>query len=311
MHHPRTQDLQPGIALADLQLAAFPGTADVHLGRGFGEGEMRRAEAQLDRWHLEEGPAELLQRPFQMRHADVAVDGHALDLVEHRRVRLIHVHAIDAARRDHADRGAVILHGADLHRRRVGAQHVRRTVVARRAVHEEGVVLLPCGMFGGDVQGVEIVPVAFDLRPFGDGKAHVGKDRGDLVGDLADRVDRPLTARAARKGHVQPFVAQTRVQRRILKRQLARAQGGVDLVADLVQRLAGGLALLRGHAAQLAHHQAQLAFLAKRGQAHVLNGLRVGGGRNAVQPLLAQGGQIVHRGAFPGCARVSMAGRAG
>ncbi len=144
------------------------------------------------------GREELFQHPFQVRHREVAVDRQPLDLVEHRRMGLVHVHPVDPARGDHPDRRALRLHGADLHRRGMGAQHMRRAVVAGRAGHEEGVVLLPGGMFGGDVQGVEIVPVAFDLRPFGDAEPHVGEDRGDLLGDLADRVDACPAAAAGR-----------------------------------------------------------------------------------------------------------------
>jgi hypothetical protein len=130
VHHAGAEDLQPVVALADLERAAFPGTLDVDLGRGFGEGEVRGAEAQSDLVDLEIGAAEFFQHPLQVGHRDVAVDGQPLDLVEHRRVGLVVVGAVDPARRDHADRGALGLHRADLHRRGVGAQHVRRAVVA-------------------------------------------------------------------------------------------------------------------------------------------------------------------------------------
>ena len=53
---------------------------------------------------------------------------------------------------------------------------------------------LPRRMLGRDVERLEIVPVVLDVRPFGDGEAHVGEDRDDLVGDLAHRMDAPLGA---------------------------------------------------------------------------------------------------------------------
>ena len=53
----------------------------------------------------------------------------------------------------------------------------------------ERVVLLPRRMVGRNVEAFEIIVVGFDVRPFGDGKAHVGKDLGDLVENLADRVN--------------------------------------------------------------------------------------------------------------------------
>ena len=49
--------------------------------------------------HLEEGFAELLQDPFEVTEMARLVDDQALDLMKHRRVRLVAVAAIGAARR--------------------------------------------------------------------------------------------------------------------------------------------------------------------------------------------------------------------
>ena len=57
------------------------------------------------------------------------------------------------------------------------------------AVEEERVVHFARGMAGREVQLGEIVVVALDVRPFGDGKAHVGKNGGQFVHHLADRMD--------------------------------------------------------------------------------------------------------------------------
>jgi hypothetical protein len=70
------------------------------------------------------------------------------------------------------------------------AQHHARAVGLRLEI--EGVVLLAGRMLGRDVQLGEVVVVSLDVRTFGDGEAHIGKDRGDLVPDLADWVDAPL-----------------------------------------------------------------------------------------------------------------------
>ena len=51
-----------------------------------------------------------------MAHVDVPVDGQALDLVEHRRVGLIGIAAVRAARGDDAVRRLRGLHVADLNR---------------------------------------------------------------------------------------------------------------------------------------------------------------------------------------------------
>jgi hypothetical protein len=53
----------------------------------------------------------------------------------------------------------------------------------------------------GKVQRGEIVVVGLDIRTFGDGEAHVGEDRGDLVDDLGDRVDAAALGR--RRAHWQ------------------------------------------------------------------------------------------------------------
>jgi hypothetical protein len=69
----------------------------------------------------------------------------------------------------------------------VGAQKLALAILVGR--EEEGVVHLARRMADGEVERGEIVVVGLDIRPFGDGKAHVAEDRGDLVDDLADRVD--------------------------------------------------------------------------------------------------------------------------
>ena len=71
---------------------------------------------------LEERAAELLQHPLQVAHVDRLVDHQPLDLMEHRRVGLVGIAAVGAAGDDDADRRLLRLHGADLHRRGVGAQ---------------------------------------------------------------------------------------------------------------------------------------------------------------------------------------------
>ena len=65
---------------------------------GLDEREVRRAEAHVEVVALEEGAAELRERALQVGEADALVDQQALDLVEHRRVRLVVVPAIHAAR---------------------------------------------------------------------------------------------------------------------------------------------------------------------------------------------------------------------
>jgi hypothetical protein len=64
---------------------------DVDLERGLGEREERRAEAHLHVVDLEERLAELAQDPLHVAEVRALVDHEALDLMEHRRVRLVAV----------------------------------------------------------------------------------------------------------------------------------------------------------------------------------------------------------------------------
>ena len=107
------------------------------------------------------------------------VDQQALDLVEHRRVGDVAVAPVGAAGRDDPERRLAGQHGADLHRARVGAQQQRPAVLLGLEV--EGVEHLPGRMLRRDVERLEIVPVVLDVRTFGDGEAHVGEDRDDLL----------------------------------------------------------------------------------------------------------------------------------
>ena len=216
--------------------------------------------------------------------------------MEHRGVGLVHIHAVNAAGGDDADRGALFGHRADLHRRGVGAQNMGRAIVALGAVHEEGVMFLPRGVFGRNVQGVEIIPVALDLRAGRDGKAHVGEDRGKFIHHLTDGVNGAGGARAAGKGDVKPFALEPGIKRGIGETGFAGAQGGVNLILQQVERGTRGLAFLGGHAAQFAHFQADLALFAKGGKTDLFQRGFVRGIGDGGDVLAAQGGEIGHSG---------------
>ena len=61
----------------------------------------------------------------------------------------------------------------------MGAQDFGRVAVLR--MEEDGVVGFARRMAFGEVQRGEIVPVILDVRPFGDGKAHVAENGGDFL----------------------------------------------------------------------------------------------------------------------------------
>ena len=206
------------------------------------------------------------------------VDDQRLDLVEHRRVRLIAVAAIDAARRDDADRRLLRQHGADLHRAGVGAQHEREPSGLRLEI--ERIVLLARGMLLGDVQLGEIVVVGLDVRAFGDGEAQIGEDRGDLVPDLAERMNAALGLGAGvhRQGDVGALGFEPLGERSVLKRRLAlrRARRSTRSFSALTAwpKLAP---LLRRQLAERFQQSGNAAVLAQRTDAQVFELSQIGG----------------------------------
>src|SRR6185312_10276359 len=115
MHHAAAEHLQPA-ALAILGLPA-----DVDLGRRLGKGEIAGAETHLE-IAFEERADELGQGALEVGETGSLVNQQAFDLMEHRRVSLVRIAAVDLARRDDADRRLATGHRADLHRRGMRAQ---------------------------------------------------------------------------------------------------------------------------------------------------------------------------------------------
>ena len=135
--------------------------------------------------------------PFKSAKRDALVDAQPLDLVEHRRVRGVVVAAIDRARRDDAHRRLLRQHRADLHRRRVRAQHdVGRALDVERVLH------VARGMILRHRQRFEVVEVGLDLRPVGDGEAELREDRLDLAPRQRDRVQVAEPMHAPGQRHV-------------------------------------------------------------------------------------------------------------
>src|SRR4029079_3699362 len=87
--HPAAQNLEPVVALAEADLVADALAADVDFERRLGEREEARPETHLHAFDLEEGAAEFLKRPLERADVAFLVDDQALDLVEHRRMRLV------------------------------------------------------------------------------------------------------------------------------------------------------------------------------------------------------------------------------
>ena len=180
-----------------------------------------------------------------MAEMGLLVDHEPLDLMEHRRVGLVRIAAIDAARRDDAQRRLLREHGADLHRARMGAQHRARAVGPGREI--ERVVVLPRRVLGRNVERGEIVEVGLDVRTFGDRKAHIGEDLGDLVGHLADGMDAPLGKRAFahRKRDIGVLCGELPGRRGLGELLPLGLERLADACLQAVDDLAVGLALIR------------------------------------------------------------------
>ena len=196
---------------------------------------------------------------------DGLVDHKAFDLVEHRRVRRVPVLAVDAAGRDHADRRFRVQHRAHLDRRGVRAQEFPRAVGC--GLHEEGVVHLPRRMAGREVERGEVVEVVLDVGTFSDGEAHVGEDGGEFLEHLHHGMQRADRLEARRQGEVFAFGFEARIQRRRFEVGLARIECCGEAILEAVEGGAGNLALLRAHAAELAHQKRDAALLAQFGNA--------------------------------------------
>ena len=145
----------------------------------------------------------------------------------------------------------------------MGAQNMGRAIVPLIARHIECVVLLPGGMFRRDVERVEIVPVAFDLRAFRDRKAHIRKDHRKLVHHLRDRMDTALGPVPPRHRDIDRLFGQPRRQRCVRQNRLARRDRLRQPVAQGVQQRSRHFAHLWRHLAQFAHLQRNFTLFAQ------------------------------------------------
>lgn len=159
-------------------------------------------------------------------------------------------------------------------------------------MEEEGVVHLARGMAFRKIQLGEVVVVGLDIGAFGDRESHVGKDRGQLVPDLTQRMDAAGLSRriAQRQGDVDGFRRKPRVERRRFQDVAPRGECLGDLVLGLVDRSALGLALVRRHLAERGKKCRDRPLLAERSDPH-----RFEGG------LVAGGGDLVEDGCFEHC----------
>ena len=294
VHHAAAEDLHPVLAFAELDDGAGTVALDVHLEARLREGEEGRAEAHDDAVDLEEGLAEFFQNPAQIADMRLLVDDKAFDLMEHRRMGGVGILAIGLAGNDDADRRLLAFHGADLHWRSVGAQHLALALFIR--LEEEGIVHLAGRMAFREIQRREVVIVGFDIWTFGDRETHIREDRGDFIDDLADRMNAAAIGRrlADRQADIHRFRLQPGGDGSVLQRILALADEVGDFGLELVDGGAAGLALFRRHAAKRLQKLRNRALLAKRGKAHGFNGRLIGSRGDLRHQLRFQGIKFSH-----------------
>ena len=164
----------------------------------------------------------------------------------------------------------------------------------------KGVVFLTRGMFRRNIQRGKIVEVFLDVRPLGDDKTHLAKDRDDLVNGLADRVDAAFDRERHRQGDVGTLESESLFKRRSAQALGRRAESGGDPVLGHVQFGAGAPPRLRVERAELAHGQGQTAAASEPLDADLFQSLRrsrrrdFGGRRFDHLVYVANPGIIIH-----------------
>jgi hypothetical protein len=135
------------------------------------------------------------------------------------------------------------------------------------------------------VQGGEIVPVVLDLRPGSDREAEVGEDLGELVENLADRMDAALKRRRHRQGHVEPLARQPPLERFRLEHRPASRDRLGHALAQGVDSWPFDLPLLWRHAAERLQELGHRPLLAERRDPLGLERGEVGGGNDAGEKI--------------------------
>ena len=104
----------------------------------------------------------------------------------------------------------------------------------------ERVVHFAGRMAFGEIQLGEVVVVGLDVRAFGDGKTHVGEDRGQFIRHLRDRMHAAQFRRrfAHRQRHVDGLGVEAGVERGVAERCFACRNRRGDAVLQPVDRAA-------------------------------------------------------------------------
>src|SRR5690242_1691620 len=195
--HAGAEELDPARAFAfranasarGIAAAAAENAGDVEFHGWLGEREIAWAKARFYA-RSEELLHEIFDGASEIAEGDVRVHSEAFDLMEHEGMRGVGIiAAVDLAWDDDAHGRLLLLHGANLHGRGVGAQEERRRS-AFGQVDVERVHVVADRMELRDVQRFEVVVRRFNLRAFHNGEANGEENVLEFLQDLANQVMR-------------------------------------------------------------------------------------------------------------------------
>ena len=280
--HPGAPQLDPAGELAHaaaLEVAVRAG--DIGLDGRLGEGEVVRAEPHLA-VVAEEHAHDVQKRPLEIGERDAAVDGEAFELVEDGEARGRDlVASVNAADRDHVDRGLLRLHRVDLRRRGLGPEQTLR-------VDEEGVARRTGRMRRRKRELVEVVVRGLDLAVVDDVVAEAEERVLDEPADVCRRMEGTDPALVAGKGDVDALLSEPAVEIGALERLPPCLDLCLQTFADRVQEHPG-LAV-----ADVAERLGELALAAQVAHTRILEPFEGRRARNRAHSLRFEGFRI-HR----------------
>ncbi len=129
------------------------------------------------------------------------------------------------------------------------------------------------------IELAEIIVIGLDIRAFRDRKAHIGEDRREFIGDLADRMEATEVERAdaGRQRHVEGLGGEPGFERGRFQSGAPLAERRRHLILHEIDRRALVLARLGRQFAEAGEQRRDRAFLAESGDAHRLQRRFVGG----------------------------------
>src|SRR5437867_5011403 len=244
MHHAGPEELDPAVAAHRATRPVALEARHGHLAAGLDEREVVGVHPD-PAVRAEQRASEGLERPLEVGERDPLVDGQRLDLEQQGEMGGADgLPPVRAPGREDVDGRVLRLHRPDLHGGGLGAKEEPGDLDV------EGVLHGPGGVVGGDVEGLEVVPVVLDLRAFLHAVAHAGEDPDHLVLDDREGMQRSRPQPAAGKRDVDPIALEQASLFRPGQCSTPFVQRRLQGLAQLVRRHPQALAVLRVERAQ-------------------------------------------------------------